>query len=140
MTSRLQESFIKLVRLGIGHHTEALLGPVDWNEMQALAERQGLAAVLVDGIEQLPDNQRPPKDDLLQMIGLVVQSYEYRYKLYRRTIAELASFYRENEFKIMILKGYACSLDWPKPEHRPSGDIVTMFAGENTKQPIGDSP
>lgn len=23
----------------------------------------------------------------------------------------------------MVLKGYACSLDWPKPEHRPCGDI-----------------
>lgn len=25
--------------------------------------------------------------------------------------------------KMMVLKGYACSLDWPKPEHRPCGDI-----------------
>ncbi len=23
----------------------------------------------------------------------------------------------------MVLKGYACSLDWPKPNHRPCGDI-----------------
>lgn len=24
---------------------------------------------------------------------------------------------------MMVLKGYACSLDWPKPVHRPCGDI-----------------
>ena len=111
MISSLQESFICIIKLGIGHHAEALSGPVDWTEIQALAERQGLAAVLVDGIEFLPDNQRPPKEDLLQIIGRVVQGYEYRYELYRRVIAEMASFYREHGLKMMIMKGYACSLD-----------------------------
>lgn len=118
-----KNTFLSLVRLGIGHREEALSGPMDWNEVQAIAERQGLAAVLVDGIEQLPDNQRPPKDLLLQWIGEVLQNYEYRYELYRRAIAELASFCREHGLKMMVLKGYACSLDWPKPEHRPCGDI-----------------
>lgn len=119
----LYKTFLSLVRLGIGHRAEALSNPVDWNEVQALAERQGLAAILVDGIEQLPDIQRPPKDLLLQWIGEVLQNYEYRYELYRRAIAELASFCREHGLKMMVLKGYACSLDWPKPEHRPCGDI-----------------
>lgn len=130
------KSFLSLVRLGIGHRTEALSYPVNWSEEQALAERQGLAAVLVDGIEQLPDSQRPPKEDLLQMIGQVVQNYECRYELYRRTIAELASIYSEHGIKMMVLKGYACSLDWPKPEHRPCGDIDIWLFG---KQKEGDS-
>lgn len=117
------KALLPLVRLGIGHRAETLSGPVNWNEVQALAERQGLAAVLVDGIESLPDNQRPPKDLLLQWIGEVIQGYEYRYELYRRAIAELAGFYQEHGLKMMVLKGYACSLDWPKPEHRPCGDI-----------------
>lgn len=123
MTSDYQESFIRIIRLGIGHYTEALSGSVNWKEIQALAERQGLAGIIVDGTEQLPDSQRPPKEDLLQMIGQVVQGYEYRYELYRRVVAELARFYREHDIKMMTLKGYACSLDWPKPEHRPCGDI-----------------
>lgn len=130
MTFSLQESFIKIIRLGIGHYTEVLSDPVDWNEIQVLAERQGLAAVLVDVIEQIPDDQRPPKDLLLQWIGEALQSYEYRYELYRRTIAELAGFYREHGIKMMILKGYACSLDWPKPEHRPCGDIDIWLFGK----------
>lgn len=129
------KALFSLVRLGIGHRAEALTEPVNWNEVQALAEKQGLAAVLVDGIEQLPDNQRPPKEDLLQMIGQVVQGYEYRYELYRRTIAELAGFYREHGLKMMVLKGYACSIDWPKPEHRPCGDIDIWLFG---KQKEGD--
>lgn len=131
-----KNTLLSLVRLGIGHRADALSGPVNWNEVQAFAERHGLAAVLVDGIEQLPERQRPPKEDLLQMIGQVVQGYEYRYELYRRTIAELVSFYREHGLKMMVLKGYACSLDWPKPEHRPCGDIDIWLFG---KQKDGDS-
>ena len=130
------KTLLTIARLGIGHRAEALSGPLNWKEVQALAERQGLAAVLADGIEQLPDSQRPPKEDLLQMIGQVVQSYEYRYELYRRTIAELSGFYKEHGLKMMVLKGYACSLDWPKPEHRPCGDIDIWQFG---MQKEGDS-
>lgn len=36
----------------------------------------------------------------------------------------------------MVLKGYACSLDWPKPEHRPCGDIDIWLFG---KQKESDS-
>jgi len=129
-------TFLSLVRLGIGHRAEALSEPVNWNEVQALAERQGLAAVLVDSIERLPNSYRPPKDLLLQWIGECIQSYEYRYELYRRAIAELSGFYREQGLKMMVLKGYACSLDWPKPEHRPCGDIDIWLFG---KQKEGDS-
>lgn len=62
----------------------------------------------------------------------MLQNYEYRYELYRRAIAELAGFYGEYGLKMMILKGYTCSLDWPKPEHRPCGDIdIWQFGKQN---------
>lgn len=119
----MRHIFLQLVRLGIGHPGDVPCKTVDWNELWALAERQGLSAVVVDGMERLPERQRPPKELLLQWIGVVLQSYEYRYKLYNRTIAELAGFYSEHDLKMMVLKGYACSMDWPNPKHRPCGDI-----------------
>jgi len=130
------KALLTLTRLGIGHQAEALSYPVNWNEVQAFSEKQGLAAILVDGIDKLPESQRPPKDLLLQWIGEVLQNYEYRYESYRRAIAELAGFYREHGLKMMVLKGYACSLDWPKPEHRPCGDIDIWQFG---KQKDGDT-
>lgn len=123
VTSELGKTFLSLVELGIGHQGDFLPDTVDWQAIQALANRQGLAAVILDGIERLPEYERPPKDLLLEWIGVVFQNYENRYKLYRRAIGELAGFYNAHGFKIMVLKGYACSLDWPKPEHRPCGDI-----------------
>lgn len=132
----MYKQFIQLVRLGIGHRADIFIKELDWKNINALAERQGLSAIIVDGVEKLPEQQRPVKDELLQMIGQVVQGYEYRYELYRRAIAELAGFYREHGINMMILKGYACSIDWPKPEHRPCGDIDIWLFG---KQKDGDS-
>ncbi len=103
---------------------------VDWEAMEELAAEQGLSAVMVDGIEQVPEGVRPPKLVLLQWIGETLQGYEYRYEQYKKAISELASFYNSHGFKMMILKGYVCSLDWPKPEHRPCGDIDIWQFGQ----------
>ena len=122
-------TFLHIIRLGIGTETlessKIFTMPehVDWNDIQALAEKQGLAAIFLDGINQLPLSQRPPKLLLLQWIGTTLQDYEFRYKQYQKTLGEMAGFYKEHGIKMMVLKGYACSIDWPKPDHRPCGDI-----------------
>lgn len=121
--------FLSLVRVGIGH-CSVPPDVVDWQAIKALADKQVLTAVVVDGIEQLPDTKRPPKELLLQWIGEVFQSYENRYKLYQRAIAELAGWYNAHGYKMIVLKGYACGLDWPKPEHRPCGDIDIWLFGK----------
>lgn len=126
----MYKQFIQLVRLGIGHRADSIIKKNDWTNINAVAERQGLSAIIVDGIEKLSEEQRPSKELLLQWIGVTLQRYEYRYELYRRTIAEMGSFYNEHGLKVMVLNGYACSLDWPKPKHRPCGDIDIWLFGK----------
>lgn len=129
----MNKDFLALVRLGIGTGTVSGLkfqDPIDWQGVKDLAEQQGLSAIVLDGIERLPDQQRPPKVFLLEWIGETLQGYEYRYELYLRALAEMAAFYREHGFKMMVLKGYACSVNWPKPEHRPCGDIDIWQFGQ----------
>lgn len=122
--------FFSLVRLGVGNYSEKLSGPIDWLKIKTLADKHGLSAILVDGVERLNETQRPPKLLLLQWIGVVIQAYEQRYELYRKAMAELAAFYNCHDIKMMVLKGYACALDWPKPEHRPMGDIDIWLFGK----------
>lgn len=121
--------FLSLVRLGIGHRADALSENVDWKAIQALAMRQGLSAIILDGIERLPECQQPPQLMLLTLIGQVMQGYEGHYEAYRKAVVELTAFYNAQGFKIMLLKGLACGLDWPKPEHRPYGDIDIWLFG-----------
>lgn len=117
------KTFMPILRLGIGHRSETLPQAIDWLNIINLAERQGVSAILMDGIEKLPDDLKPPKLMLLEWIGVVIQYYEYRYVQYRQAISEIAGFFNNHGYKMMVLKGYACSLNWPKPEHRPCGDI-----------------
>ena len=130
MLSEKKGAFLSLVRLGIGHHTDDLPQVIDWQSLKDLAVKQGLSAIVLDGIESLPEQQRPPKVFLLEWIGETLQGYEYRYEQYQHAIAELASFYNSHSFKMMLLKGYACGLDWPRPEHRPYGDIDIWLYGK----------
>lgn len=151
ISAELKESFLSLVRLGIGHSIYSPVTSVDWYALKALAEKHGLSAVILDGIDKCQltskdsevsndqelENSRIkqtntngtnltnglPLELKLEWIGEVMQSYEGRYAAYEKAIGTLAGWHNANGFKMMVLKGYACSLDWPRPEHRPCGDI-----------------
>lgn len=124
---------LELVRLGIGHRGNITSNQIDWQKTYDLAIQQGLLGVVIDGIERLPSHLRPQQELLLEWIGEVLQSYEYRYDAYKNTISEMAGFYNSHGYKMMVLKGYACSLNWPKPEHRPCGDIDIWQFGDYKK-------
>ena len=126
----MNELFLQLVRLGIGHSSKFQPTAVNWAEIKTLALKHGLSAVVLDGIERASQDCKIPLDLKLQWIGEVLQAYEGRYKAYEKAIGELAEFYNGHGYKMMVLKGYACSLDWPRPEHRPCGDIDIWLFGK----------
>ena len=128
---QLKDTFLALIRLGIGHTSNAFIqNNPRWSDLEVIAANQGLLGILIDGVEKLPDEKRPPKPVLLQWIGEALQGYEYRYDAYKKTIAEMAAFYNKHGFKMMVTKGFACGIDWPKPEHRPYGDIDIWQFGQ----------
>ena len=130
LSDTLKHIFLSIIRLGIGHASEPIPEIVDWKAIESLANEQGLLAIMVDGIEHIPEQKRPSKYLLLDWIGNTLQSYEHRYTLYEKAIGKLAGFYTQHGYHMMILKGYVCSLDWPKPEHRPCGDIDIWQYGQ----------
>ena len=141
MDTNIYESFIQLVRLGIGTGTVSgfkFQNSIDWEGIKAFAEKQGLNAIVLDGIEEVRckkedgrcDVVMPSQEIMLQWIGEVLQDYDNRYDAYKKAIAEMARFYNAHGYKMMIIKGYACCLAWPKPEHRPVGDIDIWQFGQ----------
>lgn len=126
--SKTYSAFLALVRQGLGHECCVLSQEFDWTAIKALADTHGLSAVVLDGVNGLSGLsnsavQGPAKQFLLQWIGEVMQTFEGRYAAYEKAIGSLAGFYNQHGYKMMVLKGYACSLDWPNPKHRPCGDI-----------------
>ena len=133
MGSELKDTFLSLVRLGIRTSKDAKISKgFNWAQLKALADKQGLSAVVLDALNTDGTNitDGMPLDFKLEWIGEVLQNYEGVYPAYKKAIGSLAGFYNAHGFKMMVLKGYACSLDWPKPEHRPCGDIDVWLFGQ----------
>lgn len=122
--------FFKLLRLGLGTSSDtALPASPGWKEIFDIASQQGLTAVMIDAFERLSKEQRPPRKVLLLWIGTAMVM-EQDYANYTSGIASLASFYARHGIKMLLFKGYACSLCWPKAEHRPTGDIDIYLFGK----------
>ena len=138
----IHSTFLQLVRLGIGTWdvNDSRLSVPDsdsdeWEKLKALADEQGLTAVVMDGLISAHDNglidmSAAPQMLWLEWLGDVLLGYEKDYQQYEQAIGSLAGFYNQHGFKMMVVKGYACSLDWPKPNHRPCGDIDIWMFGQ----------
>ena len=76
--------------------SEPINESIKWDEIEAFAGEQGLAAIILDGIEKLPEHLRPSKDNMLQWIGNVIQVFESKYVDYEKAIGELTGFYNQD--------------------------------------------
>lgn len=105
---------------------------IDWNSVFALANQQAILVLLADGLqvclsthpEAKPfDNESvTDKQKRMQWLGLVM-AYERLYAKHEKAMADLARLYASRGIRMMVLKGYGLSLDWPIPNHRPVGDL-----------------
>ena len=127
---------LQLVHIGI--HPDADLMPtpadIDWAAVSVLASEQMVTAITLDGYSKLFEAGMVTVDMDKQLkkqwIGQVLQSYEWKYPTYRATIGHLASVFAQHGIRMMVLKGYGLSLNYPVPEHRPCGDVDFWTFGE----------
>lgn len=111
---------------------EDLIKVVDWEKVMNLAFSQGVLAISLDAISLLPESLRPKSITLLEWIGEVL-NLETNYERHANVISELSSFYEEHGIKMMLLKGWGLSLNYPVPNHRPTGDIDIWLYGNQKK-------
>ena len=113
----------------------------EWAKVFDLASLHGLGAITFDGIQACylsnpsfvvsldnPENKSLKYD----WFGAGL-SAEIAYENHRDTIVDLAVFYAKAGIKMMLLKGYGLSLNYPIPEHRPTGDIDVYLYGLGQK-------
>ena len=138
MDTNIQELFLQLVRLGIGHADRAgfksqVLGSIDWAALKALAERQGLSAVVLDGIDKLNTNNPNftimPQMLRLEWIGQVLND-ETICKAQKAEAEKMAALFSRNYLRTYVLKGEVVSECYPRPEHRVSVDLDCFLLKE----------
>lgn len=122
-------ALLLLLRMAVREEVVDLPADIDWREIKERAFRQGVGGIVFDVVEKLPAGQRPPKEVVLEWMGMVMRM-ERMYEHHRQVIARLAAFYAEMGVRMLLLKGYGLSLAWPVPKHRPTGDIDIFLFGK----------
>ena len=124
-----------LLRLGLGNSLAEeenlsdfiLLSAEKWKAVGDLARKQGVLGIMLDGIVQLEDTPYGATRELnqnqkLEWIGEMLQ-IEQRYHLQTAVMNDLSEKWQYNGCRVMIMKGLANAMLYPKPEHRNPGDI-----------------
>ena len=84
---------------------------------------------MLDGIEKLPKEQRPPQELLLQWIG-IVQMIEQTVIQHQKRTKELTELFKGEGYNTCILKGVGMAIFYPNPLARQCGDIDVWTDGD----------
>lgn len=151
MTKELS-TILALLRVVFNKESETLPEAVDWAKVIEVATEQGVLGVCFPALDFLkkesltshlsPLTSYPDMDNLMDWLGQTEYG-KTMYEEHRNAISDLASFYQSQAIKMMLMKGYGLSLDYPVPEHRPTGDIDVYlfgnkeFADQMVEQKLG---
>lgn len=129
-----RDLFFELIKVMVGSLDQLSSTPSEneWEEIMEEAERQSIVGVMLDGLERLPQGQRPPQLLLLQWIGEAQMDEQNTLQL-SKAGKEAVCFFQQNGFACMLLKGTAVGRYYPKPECRTSGDVDLWLAGGREK-------
>lgn len=122
-------ALLNLIQLQVSGKTIKFPDAIAWKEVMNKSFKQGVGGLVLDALENVPENLRPSKAILMSWLGRVV-AMERLYENNKSSIAHLASFYQKYDIKMLLLKGYGLSLYWPQSHHRPVGDIDIYLFGK----------
>lgn len=135
MTST-EATLLEIIRYGLGFTSDtSIQNGINWNDVLKIASMHGVAAIALDGIQRCIDKKISINIDLqtkLEWIGITTQQ-ESEYKRQENVIASLAKFYQHHDIRMMVLKGWGLSLNYPIPSHRPCSDLDIYQFGDQKK-------
>ena len=98
--------FFELLQIAIGNRDRLSQAPTaeEWREFFVLAQKQAMVGVAFRGVEQLPEEQRPPKALLMQWYVATERIKAMNAGLDCKALA-VANKFREEGFPCVVLKG-----------------------------------
>lgn len=129
------DNLFTLLRLGLDTSTiekenlsDFIMLPAEkWASLGDLARNQGVLGIILDGIDKLENTRYGLTRELqvnqkLEWIGEVLQ-IEQRNQHQKEVMNDLTEKWLQNNIRVMVMKGQANGLLYPKPNHRSPGDI-----------------
>lgn len=127
-----QEVAFQLLKTALGNanHVDYTSEQVNWRKVMSLTFRHGIAGVCFDAFCHLPKPTRPDDSLFLKWLGHTLLMEE-RYRQYEEAIITLSDMAHNLGLRMLVLKGYGCSLNYPQPKCRPCGDIDIFLIDES---------
>ncbi len=130
--TRVSRSFLfELLQVALGNRDSlsAIPSANEWANLLRDAQKQSIVGILADGLERLPEAQRPPRPILFRWIGLT-QMVEKSYALQMQRAKELTELFSAKGYSSTVLKGVGFSQLYDNPAHRQCGDIDLWVDGD----------
>ena len=115
-----------------------LVSAPNWDELIAIAAKQGVAQIVWQGMMELANEGKiapgflPGKSIKLRW-AYHNEALVRRYEAQKRVIVKLAKILGCEGIGLMIIKGYGLSLCYPHPEQRACGDIDIWMLGDQRR-------
>lgn len=125
--------FFEILQVALGNRSKLsrILTTEEWNMLLKEAERQAVVGILFDGIERLPEDQRPSHMVLFQWIGETLQIEEQNKQL-NKAAGHLSIICKNNRMNSCVLKGQGLARLYSNPLRRQAGDIDLWVCPENS--------
>ena len=137
----MEESLFALIRIGLDTEqpSEYVLSAVatlkgkQWRMLKEIAQKQGVSAVVLDGINNLcvaygqervcaSTSLERWKDFVAEWSGDMIVTEQANLQQ-QEVMSDLAAAWMAKGCRVMLMKGQANGTFYPKPEHRSPGDI-----------------
>lgn len=127
-----QDVVFQLLKVALGNsdHVDYVSELVDWKMVMNLVLNQGIVGICFDAFCHIPRSARPDDKLFIKWMGQTLLMEE-RYRKYEETIIKLSEIAHNLGMKMLVLKGYGCSRNYPQPKYRPCGDIDIFLISEN---------
>lgn len=131
----MEKELFALLRLGLAITTTEeenlsdfiVLTADKWARIGDLARKQGVLGIILDGVDKLEATRFGLTRELtaaqkIEWIGVVLQ-IEQRNRQQIVVMNDLAGRWKQQGCRVMVMKGQANGVFYPKPKHRNPGDI-----------------
>lgn len=125
--SNIDQSIFSLLRTALFDHqidgkAFETLNERDWMELYRIAQFHKMTGILCDGIDMLPSNIRPPRQQWMHWLA-EREKTEMRHKHKTRVLKHLLNLFEQHNIPAIELKGSTLSQYYPIPQHRHFSDI-----------------
>lgn len=122
--TRHYKLFSDLIKISIGNAEAFPEAPSneEWEKLYNEANRQAISGILLEGVQRLPKEQRPPRQMLMNWFSTVQQIMAVNRQVNKDTV-KISQKWGTVGYRNIILKGQANAQLYPSPLARVSGDI-----------------